>query len=195
MPRLPKKKTRILAEKKAYGETLGKLKAEAHFYKTKKGFWFKIKQIFSDMVRNVNWGETGAVLAGAWIIYSTWIPDVVADIIGVERSQIKNEVALFGLSYFVSYVLIKHFGNIARATAQVGKGIIDLIRTLILSSAVAGAGAGAGSSVSFWLMPLGLASLGAVAKYGETMWWQEHPEYREIKKGTPQLPDFTKTPT
>jgi len=54
MPRLPKKKTQVLAEKKAYGETLGKLKAEEHFIKTQKGFWREIRETFKTMMKNVN---------------------------------------------------------------------------------------------------------------------------------------------
>lgn len=78
MPKLPKKKTRVLAEKKAYGETLGKLKAEEHFAKTKKGKIRAIKEILTKMLEKIEPVETVAVV-GLTIIIKNIIVEFFED--------------------------------------------------------------------------------------------------------------------
>lgn len=71
MPRLPKKKTRVLAEKKAFGETIGKLKAEEHFAKTKKGKIRDIKTILKKLVSNINPVDAIAIMGMTVLVKCT----------------------------------------------------------------------------------------------------------------------------
>lgn len=69
LPRLPLKKTEKLAEKQAYGETLGKLKAEYHFKETKKGWLKSLREHIGKAIDNINMLELGAVLGLTWFIH------------------------------------------------------------------------------------------------------------------------------
>lgn len=71
MPRLPLKKTEKIAEKQAYGETLGKLKAHTHFEQTKKGFLKTIRQYINKLIGNINPLELAAVIATTVLIKQT----------------------------------------------------------------------------------------------------------------------------
>jgi hypothetical protein len=142
MPKLPKKKTEKLAYHKALGETLGKLQAEFRFKQTKKGWMKSLRDHIGRMIDGINAIELAVVLSGAWLIYKSWIKTAVAEILGLKEEDLKNEVALFGLSFFVSYILVKHFGQIVMGIAEVGKGLMDLLRAIIIAGSF-GATAGA----------------------------------------------------
>lgn len=153
MPRLPKKKTKVLAEKKAFGETLGKLKAEEHFAKTKKGQIRAVKTILRDMLKNVNPVDSIAIIGTTVLVKMTidkseelrgklkglrlehfpMIFSLTEPIWEQLKQKEKNYEGYFPdwtdwlISFAIAYVIVKHGGALFTALGSGMQGLTSII--------------------------------------------------------------------
>jgi hypothetical protein len=128
----------------------GELEAETKFY-DKQPLLKKLKRLLWKKLEQIDPVETAAIAAGAVFLHGT-IPAMVADILGLKTEEILNEGASWSMSFFVSYLLVHHFGDIALAMAEVGKGLLGIIEGLVIGGATAGIATKA-AATAIWTVP------------------------------------------
>jgi hypothetical protein len=111
----------------------------------------KLKELLWKTLEKIDPIETAAIACGAVFLHGT-IPAMVADILGLKTEEILNEGASWSMSFFVSYLLVHHFGDIALAMAEVGKGLLGIIEGLVIGGATAGISTKA-AATAIWTVP------------------------------------------
>lgn len=150
MPRLPLKKTEKLAEKQAYGETLGKLKAIYHFkFKTKKGWLKSLREHLGKWIDNINPVETFAILGLTFLIKQIivenfedrlveitipyWVRLLIPDYQKFERKMKEAmdkpqiEMVEWLISFTIAYVIIKHGGALFTMMGEGAKSLTSIV--------------------------------------------------------------------
>jgi hypothetical protein len=130
MGKLPKKKTQVLAEKHAYGETLGRLKAETHFKNTQKGWWKSIREHVGKLIDNMDPLDLTAVLAGT-IIVKMVIDDMEANPSGLLATVKRSGFKLIGLNEPSEAQFMKEHPDYAKL--WYGAGLGELAKKLPVS--------------------------------------------------------------
>ena len=157
MPRPPVKSTEKLSKAKMKGELAAK---DKHKYRFLDGR-YKWKQRLASLIEFLEPHSSEipnylALISGTYLVYQ-YVAPTVADILGIDQKEIKNEVGKFALAYFTSYILINHFGSIAMAIAEGLGHVTDMMKWLLV-------GSGAATTklptlTAFWTAPTGFVTL------------------------------------
>lgn len=191
MPRPRKKANRIEAE----ATRTGQLKAEQKFrlkFLDARFSWknraISLVDYLRDSIANVNPLELVAIGGIAYLVYQN-IPSWIAEIVGMEETDVKNVTARILASYVTGYIVVKHAGALIGLAGELTSGIFDIFKMLIVGKAIGGlattssvAGvAGKFSSAAFW------AAAGPIPLPLVTLIPQLSPEQMGIGTGGPKV--------
>jgi hypothetical protein len=169
-PKKQKKIKKILkeAEARAQGEILGQYKARAQ-----KPWDTSLKEHLGHWIDHIQPLELGAILAGTYMLHGI-MPSMVAQVLGLQKDEIKNEGAAWCTSYFISYILVHHFGSIAVAMGELGKGLLSLVEAMVIGSAVGGVATKA-AAAAVWTIPASFIGFVTPMPFGKDVqrWYED----------------------